>query len=81
MSAREGKLIVFKFVVSHILLQCMEAAFIPSPVSFMMLNEKTAMQSTAWAKNHSVEQFFTQKIYDLLIQQPPQSRSLSYKVT
>lgn len=69
-SAREGKLIVFKLVVSNILLQCMEAAFIPSPVSFMMLNDKTAMLSIAWAMNHSVEQLFTQKTHVLLIQQP-----------
>lgn len=80
-SARERKLIVFKLVVSNILLQCMEAAFILSPVSFMMLNDKTAMLSIAWAMNHSVEQLFTQKMHVLLIQQPEQSRSLSYKVT
>lgn len=80
-SARERKLIVFKLVVSSILLQCMESAFIPSPVSFTMLNDKTAMLSTAWAMNHSVEQLFTQKMPVLLIQQPEQSRSLSYKVT
>lgn len=77
----ERKLIVFKLVVSSILLQCMESAFIPSPVSFTMLNDKTAMLSTAWAMNHSVEQLFTQKMPVLLIQQPEQSRSLSYKVT
>lgn len=62
-SARERKLIVFKLVVSNILLQCMEAAFKPSPVSFMMLNDKTAMLSIAWAMNHSVEQLFTQKMH------------------
>lgn len=59
----------------------MEAAFIPSPVSFTMLKDKTAMLSIAWAMNHSVEQLFTQKMHNLLIQQPEHSRPLSYKVT
>lgn len=47
----------------------------------MMLKEKTAMLSIAWAMNHGVEQVFTQKMHDLLIQQPENSRPLSYKVT
>lgn len=59
----------------------MEDDFIPSPVSFMMIKDKTAMLSIAWAMNHSVEQLFTQKMHDLLIQQPGHSRPLSYKVT
>lgn len=47
----------------------------------MMLKDKTAMLSIDWAMNHSVEQLFTQKMRDSLIQQPEHSRPLSYKVT
>lgn len=75
---KRGEADTFKSVVSYILLQCMEAAFIPSPVSSMMLKDKTAMLSIAWAMDHSEEQLFSQKMHNLLIQQPEHSRPLPY---